>query len=127
MPAKKKAPKRERVAVQKLRTLGDVEPSGKAAPKRPKADKALAAKARATLQHEFDRALALKEKLAAEASIGAKEKGRESLRQSEKLRSIVASLEGMNRFALAMGLISPAESRELYAAAMKRGLYEGWR
>ena len=45
MPAKKKAPKRERVTVQKLRTLGDVEPSGKAAPKRPKADKALAAKA----------------------------------------------------------------------------------
>jgi hypothetical protein len=33
----------------------------------------------------------------------------------------------MNRFAMAMGLITPAESRELYAAAMKRGLYEGWR
>ena len=134
MPAKKKpakaAPKKKaakRVSVGGLRTLGDVEPSAKAKPKRPKTDAALAGKARATLQKEFDAALALKEKLAAEAAIGSKEKGRESLRQTEKLRSLIASLEGMNRFALAMGLITPAESRELYAAAMKRGLYEGWR
>ena len=127
MPASKKPPKEERVKVQGLRTLGDVEPSRESAPKRAKADAALAKKARATLKKEFDAALALKEKLAAEAAIGGKEKGRESLRQSEKLRSLVASLEGMNRFALAMGLITPAESRELYANAMKRGLYEGWR
>jgi len=127
MPASKKPPKEERVKVQGLRTLGDVEPSRDPSPKRPKADAVLADKARATLQKEFDAALALKEKLAAEAAIGGKEKGRESLRQTEKLRSLVASLEGMNRFALAMGLISPAESRELYADAMKRGLYEGWR
>ena len=117
---------KERVTVQGLRTLGDVEPSSKRE-KPAKADPALAEKARATLQKEFDAALALKEKLAAEAAIGGKEKGRESLRQTEKLRSLVASLEGMNRFALAMGLITPAESRELYANAMKRGLYEGWR
>jgi len=127
MPASKKPPKGERVTVQGLRTLGDVEPTREPAPKRPKADKALAQKARATLQKEFDAALALKEKLAAEAAVGGKEKGRESLRQTEKLRSLVASLEGMNRFALAMGLITPAESRELYADAMKRGLYKGWR
>jgi len=130
-PAKKAAPKKkvspERVAVGGLRTLGDVEPSEKAAKKHPKRDEAFAEKARATLQAEFDKALALKEKLAAEAAIGSKEKGRESLRQTEKLRSLIASLEGMNRFAMAMGLITPAESRELYAAAMKRGLYEGWR
>jgi hypothetical protein len=135
MPAKKKPGKKavqkkkapERVTVGGLRTLGDVEPSTKPRPKRPKTDKALAKKARATLQKEFDAALALKEKLAAEAAIGSKEKGRESLRQTEKLRSLISSLEGMNRFAMAMGLITPAESRELYAAAMKRGLYEGWR
>ena len=48
--------------------------------------------------------------------IGGAEKGRESARQPEKLRSLVASLEGMNRFALAMGLITPAEGRELYAS-----------
>jgi len=127
MPVSKKPPKGERVTVQGLRTLGDVEPAREPKPKRPKADAALAEKARATLQKEFDAALALKEKLAAEAAVGGKEKGRESLRQSEKLRSLVASLEGMNRFALAMGLITPAESRELYADAMNRGLYEGWR
>jgi hypothetical protein len=126
--APKKTPKKaERVKVGGLRTLGDVEPSRKAAPKRRGGNATLAEKARATLQKEFDAALALKEKLAAEASIGSKEKGRESLRQTEKLRSLIASLEGMNRFAMAMGLITPAESRELYAAAMKRGLYEGWR
>jgi len=123
----KKTPSPERVAVGGLRTLGDVEPSGKSKAKRPKADRALAKKARATLQKEFDAALALKEKLAAEAAIGSKEKGRDSLRQTEKLRSLISSLEGMNRFAMAMGLVTPAESRELYAAAMKRGLYEGWR
>jgi hypothetical protein len=136
MPARKRAPKKtapkkkaapKRVAVGGLRTLGDVEPSSKAAKKHPKRDEGLAKKARATLQKEFDAALALKEKLAAEAAIGSKEKGRDSLRQTEKLRSLVSSLEGMNRFAMAMGLITPAESRELYAAAMKRGLYEGWR
>ncbi|MGZ4119098.1 MAG: hypothetical protein ACXVQS_00400 [Actinomycetota bacterium] len=139
MPARKKptpkprpskgsqATKGKRVTVQGLRTLGDVEPSRKKAPTRRGTDAALADKARATLGKEFERALALKEKLAAEALVGGKEKGRESLRQAEKLRSLVASLEGMNRFALAMGLITPAESRELYAAAMKRGLYEGWR
>jgi hypothetical protein len=129
MPASKKPkpPKEEKVKVQGLRTLGDVEPSRDPVPKRAKADAAMAEKARATLKKEFDAALALKAKLTAEAVIGSKEKGRESLRQTEKLRSLVASLEGMNRFALAMGLISPAESRELYADAMKRGLYEGWR
>jgi len=134
MPARKPSsrsgkprPKKERVKVGGLRTLGDVEPSRKAAPKRRGGNAGLAKKARATLQKEFDAALALKEKLAAEATIGSKEKGRESLRQTEKLRSLIASLEGMNRFALAMGLLTPAESRELYASAMKRGLYEGWR
>ncbi|MCA1830441.1 MAG: hypothetical protein LC663_02855, partial [Actinobacteria bacterium] len=67
------------------------------------------------------------DKLAAEARIGATEKGHETRPGEEKLRSLIASLEGMNRFALLMGLITPAESRELYAEAMKRGLYQGWR
>jgi hypothetical protein len=127
-PTKKRAAtKPERVAVSGLRTLGDVEPAPRTKPRRRGANAALAKKARATLEKEFDHALALKQKLAAEARIGANEKGRESLRQTEKLRSLIASLEGMNRFALAMGLITPAESRELYASAMSRGLYEGWR
>jgi hypothetical protein len=129
MPQKKPAKKvsRKRVAVQGLRTLADVEPSSKAAPKRKGQDATLAKKALQTLEKEFEAALALKTKLGAEARIGGEEKGREAQRQAEKLRSIMMSLEGMNRFALAMKLITPAESRELYARAMKRGLYEGWR
>jgi hypothetical protein len=114
------------VTVSGLRTLADVEPSG-AKPSRSAADETLAKKARDTLENEFEAALALKAKLRNEAQVGGDEKGRGVLRETEKLRSIVMSLEGMNRFALAMGLITPAESRELYAAAMKRGLYEGWR
>jgi hypothetical protein len=120
-------PKRERVTVSGLRTLADVEPAGKKAPKRSATDAKLAEKARTTLQTEFEAALALKQKLRNEAKVGGDEKGREVLRQTEKLRSIVMSLEGMNRFALKMGLITAAESRELYSEAMKRGLYEGWR
>jgi hypothetical protein len=123
---KLEGPKRERVTVNGLRTLADVEPSG-GRPKRSPGDEAMAKKARDTLEKEFEAALALKAKLRNEAQVGGDEKGRGVLREPEKLRSIVMSLEGMNRFALAMGLISPAESRELYAAAMKRGLYEGWR
>jgi hypothetical protein len=117
---------RERVTVSGLRTLADVEPTG-TKPARAGTDETLAKKARAILEKEFDAALALKAKLRAEAQVGGDEKGRQVLRETEKLRSIVISLEGMNRFALAMGLITPAESRELYASAMKRGLYEGWR
>jgi len=127
-PSKKKpAAKRERVSVQGLRTLADVEPSKRTAPKRRGQDATLAKKALQTLEKEFEAALALKQKLSAEARVGGEEKGREASRQTEKLRSIVMSLEGMNRFALAMKLITPAESRELYARAMKRGLFEGWR
>jgi hypothetical protein len=120
-------PKRERVTPSGLRTLADVESKGKAPPKRSKTDDAMAKKARETLEKEFEAALELKKKLRNEAQVGGDEKGREALRQTEKLRSIVMSLEGMNRFALKMGLITAAESRELYSDAMKRGLYEGWR
>jgi hypothetical protein len=126
-PARARKDDAERVQMSGLRTLGDVEPGARKPKKRSSEQEALATKALAILQQEFDNALALKEKLAAEAKIGGAEKGRESLRQPEKLRSLVASLEGMSRFALEMGLITPAEGRELYAAAMKRGLYHGWR
>jgi hypothetical protein len=126
--ASKRSPKAtERVKVQGLRTLADVEPGKKPAPKRRGQDAALATRAIQTLEKEFEAALVLKQKLSAEARIGGEEKGRASTRQAEKLRSIVMSLEGMNRFALMMKLITPAESRELYARAMKRGLYDGWR
>ena len=121
--AKRTPPRRERVQLTGLRTLGDVESSTSRAATR---STPTAKKAAEVLQAEFRRALEMKEKLAAESAIGGREKGREATRQQEKMRSIVNSLEGMNRFALQMGLITPAESRELYAQAMKDGLYEGW-
>ena len=129
MPPKKRTPPTgaERVPVGGLRTMGDVEPSREKPPVRTGSKAKLAKDARALLEAEFHNVLAMKEKLGAEAQIGGKEKGREALRQPEKLRSLVASLEGMSRFALKMGLITPAENRELFASAMKQGLYEGWR
>ena len=128
-PKKKKAPVPKGPAKRPggLRTLADVEPARDPSPPRTGSSKKAAAHAIEVLQAEFDHVLMMKEKLAAEASIGAKEKGRESARQGEKLRGLIASLEGMSRFALKMKLITPAESRELYAQAMKKGLYDGWR
>ncbi|MFA5889378.1 MAG: hypothetical protein WDA27_00245 [Actinomycetota bacterium] len=92
-----------------------------------RASKALAAQARATLRGEFEHVLEMKDTLQIEMALGREAKGRKPRRPEEKLRSLIASLEGMNKFALQMGLITPAESREMYADAMKRGLYEGWR
>ena len=107
-----------------LRKLGAPTKPTAPAPKRSKADEALAEKAREVLKAEFERALELKAKLTEEASFASEAKGRAP---SEKLRSIVASLEGMSRFAIAMGLLTPAENRAIFAEYMGKGLYEGWR
>jgi len=109
-----------------LRTLGGPSKSESGSPKRSKAEDALAAKAAAVLKAEFEKALALKEKLAGEAVSSSEQKGRDP-REAEKLRSLVASLEGMSRFAIAMGLLTPAENRAIWSEYMARGLYEGWR
>ena len=126
MPAKKKAAPRPRTRIERvppnaLRTLG-LEHR-----KRPAKKRAAKPDAMDVLRGEFDRVMGMKDKLAAESRIGATEKGHETRRGDEKLRSLIASLEGMNRFALQMGLITPAQSRELYTEAMKRGLYQGWK
>ena len=107
-----------------LRTLGAPSKPSAPPPKRSKAAESQAKKALDVLRAEFDRALELKAKLADEANFAAEAKGRSP---SEKLRSIVASLEGMSRFAIAMGLLTPAENRALFAEYMGKGLYEGWR
>ena len=107
-----------------LRTLGAPLKASEPAPKRTKAQQALADKAVGVLRAEFDRAMELKTKLADEASFASEAKGRSP---SEKLRSIVASLEGMSRFAIQMGLLTPAENRALFSEYMGKGLYEGWR
>jgi len=109
-----------------LRRLGAPSKPAAPAPKRSKAADALATKATDVLKTEFDKALALKEKLAGEAVESSEQKGRDP-RQAEKLRSLVASLEGMSRFAIAMGLLTPAENRAIWSEYMGKGLYEGWR
>lgn len=109
-----------------LRTLGAPPGPEAGGPKRTKTQAAASERAREVLRAEFDKAMALKEKLGAEAASSSPEKGREP-RQAEKLRSIVASLEGMSRFAIALGLLTPAENRAIWADYMARGLYEGWR
>jgi hypothetical protein len=109
-----------------LRHLGAPALKRQPAPKRSKAATELTEKTKKILKQEFKRGLDLKAKLAAEAGASGAAKGRDA-NQAEKLRSIVASLEGMSRFALAMGLLTPAENRAIFADAMKKGLYEGWR
>ena len=107
-----------------LRTLGAPGAGAKPVPKRSDAEQELADKAIEVMRAEFEKAIELKAKLTDEANVSSEAKGRTP---SEKLRSIVASLEGMSRFALAMGLLTPAENRALFAEYMGKGLYEGWR
>ena len=115
----------ERHAVGGLRTIGDDQREQDAAAPAPASEEDQT-RALELLKAEFARAFEMKEKLKAEAAIGGKEKDRDAKRMSERHRGIIASLEGMSRFALKMGLITPAQNRELFADAMKRGLYEGW-
>ena len=107
-----------------LRTLGSPGKPAEPPPKRTDAERELAAKAIEVLRTEFEKAIALKAKLTDEANVSSESKGRTP---SDKLRSIVASLEGMSRFAIAMGVLTPAENRALFAEYMGKGLYEGWR
>ena len=109
---------------QSLRTLGAPGAGAKAAPTRTPEEQVLTDKALEVLRGEFQKALELKAKLTDEANVSSESKGRTP---AEKIRSIVASLEGMSRFALAMGLLTPAENRALFAEYMGKGLYEGWR
>jgi hypothetical protein len=115
-----------RINVSGVRVLGGPAKRTAKAPKRTKAQTDLAEKARKVLRAEFRRAMELKAKISAEAAASGGEKGRDP-EQAEKLRSIVASLEGMSRFAIAMGILTPAENRAIWGDYVKRGLYEGWR
>lgn len=114
-----------RVRVSGLRTLGRPGGLKAAPPKRTKAEAAAADRARRVLRAEFRKAMALKAALDEQARAEGPAKGREPSR--EKIRSIVASLEGMSRFAIAMGILTPAENRAIWTQFIKRGLYEGWR
>ena len=116
----------ERIAVGGLRTLGAPRTGKASSPTRTKTQQARSDEARKILQAEFRKALKLKEKISGEQQTSGDQKGRD-VREAEKIRSLVASLEGMSRFAMSMHLLTPDENRALWANAMKRGLYEGWR
>jgi hypothetical protein len=77
------------------------------------------------LRAEFERALTLAESLKGEG--GTSPTGRQSTAADEaKLRTLVASVEGASRFAIRLGLLTPAEVRAMWADAMGRGLFDGW-
>jgi hypothetical protein len=79
------------------------------------------------LRAEFERVFALKASLRGEAEAGVSPTGRRTTAQDEaKLRTLVASVEGASRFAIRLGLLSPAQVRALWAEAMAGGLYDGW-
>lgn len=116
----------EEIGASGLRSLGSTQKPKSKRIVRDAEEKALADKARKVLRAEFKKALELKRKLSAEQAASAEVKGRDA-GEAEKLRSIVASLEGMSRFAIAMGILTPQENRAVWAGAIKQGLYEGWR
>jgi hypothetical protein len=77
------------------------------------------------LRAEFDRALTLAESLKGED--GVSPTGRHSTAADEaKLRTLTASVEGASRFAIRLGLLTPAQVRALWVEAMARGLFDGW-
>jgi hypothetical protein len=77
------------------------------------------------LRAEFDRAFALAESLRGEH--GVSPTGRRSTAADEaKLRNLLASVEGASRFAIRLGLLTPAQVRSMWAEAMARGLFDGW-
>lgn len=100
----------ERITPNPVRKIGD-DQREEPAPQIP-----AGADAHEVLQAEFDRALALKIRLSEEKpdAVGA------------TARQLVASLEGMSRFALKMKLVTAAQSREMFAKAKANGLYDGW-
>jgi hypothetical protein len=77
------------------------------------------------LRAEFERALTLAESLRGEDGISPT--GRRSTAADEaKLRTLTASVEGASRFAIRLGLLSPAQVRALWVEAAARGLFDGW-
>ena len=98
-----------------FRTLGGVDQGGPP-PEGEAAD---------ALRAEFERALTLAESLRDED--GVSPTGRRSTAADEaKLRTLTASVEGASRFAIRLGLLTPAEVRALWVEAAGKSLFDGW-
>ena len=87
-------------------------------PERTVTDEALAGRARDLLREEIDRLGRERAQLAAERAQGAPAAG------SSRLDATAASIEGAMRLALRLGLVSPGEAREIWAAARAAGYDE---
>ena len=99
------------------RELGVVTMSGERPPRTPD-EQALTDRAMTVLREEVDRLAELRAEYATERAHGAPG-GRVGAIDDAATR-----LEGMCRFALRMGLVSPNEAREIFSEAGKRGLVE---
>jgi hypothetical protein len=98
------------------RELGEVTPTGER-PERDEAAQQLADRALAVLREEIGLLERMRAEFAAEKSYGA------PAAPSPRLDAMAARLEGMSRFALQMGLITPGEAREIWTEARRSGLH----
>jgi len=100
-----------------VRELGEVTPSGDR-PQRDPAAQQLADRALAALREEVGLLERMRAEFATEKAYGA------PAAPSPRLDAMAARLEGMSRFALQLGLITPAEARDVWTEARRSGLHD---
>jgi len=100
-----------------VRQLGEVTPSGDR-PQRDPAAQQLADRALAALREEVGLLERMRAEFATEKAYGA------PAAPSPRLDAMAARLEGMSRFALQLGLITPAEARDVWTEARRSGLHD---
>lgn len=99
------------------RLLGEVTMSGER-PDRTADQQDLADRAVALLREEIERMAAQRAEFAVEKARGAPAK------ESPRLDAMAARLEGASRFALRLGLLTPAEARTVWHEAAQAGLHD---
>jgi hypothetical protein len=100
-----------------LRRLGEVTLSDER-PDRTPEEQAATDRALTLLREEVERMTALRAELATEVGRGA------PAEPTRRLDAMAARLEGASRFALRMGLVTPAEAREVWAEAARAGVHD---
>jgi hypothetical protein len=99
------------------RVLGQVDLGGES-PERSPEQQALAERAIALLREEVERMAAQRADFAVEKEHGA------PATERPRLDAMAARLEGASRFALRLGLVSPAEARQVWHEAAQQGLHD---
>jgi hypothetical protein len=100
-----------------VRELGQVVPSGERPDRTPEAAEQ-ADRAVQLLREEIALLERMRGEFATEKANGA------PAASSPRLDAMAARLEGMSRFALQMGLITPAEARDVWTEARRAGLHD---